>query len=351
MMTYKLKDVSIPIEQGLFNHTISHESIVDITRASNVLTPAQLLIPGYLQTILCFAGWCSMAIGSYYRSIVYNHLSKEYKKKNLTPINILIIFSCLTNHLGVLMSLIYETLVVYYGENLENITGYEFCSVVRLVFGFDIFYSFISGLGIAIYRILLIKRNQWVKYGIGEDNLLLLILLSGLSMALGFSITVRMADSLNIVSKNCIMVPGYAVWEIIGQYQQSLGYFPSYLYINQFRRYLGLTLVLMTLAELTIYICFFRHIYKNDNSKSLLKALGPKVIKSRNKKNALTFFSQFCSFIFQVTFMLLMLFASFNTPNKSHAYILATFLKKISFATMTFIEVITSRRNLNAIKF
>ena len=106
----------------------------------------------------------------------------------------------------------------------------------------------------------------------------------------------------------------------------------------------------MTIAELTIYICFFRHIYKNDNSKSLLKALGPKIIKSRNKKNALTFFSQFCSFIFQVSFMLLMLLASFNTPNKSHAYILATILKKVAFAAMTVIEVVTSRRNLNAMK-
>ena len=351
MMSYRLENVTIPIKQRFVNHTISHDSIVDITAASNVLTPAQLLIPSYFQSILCLAGWCSMSIGSYYRSIVYKHLSEEYKKKNLSPINILIIFSCLTNHLGVLMPLIYETLVVYYGENLGNITGNNFCSVVRLMFGFDVFYSFIGGLGIAIYRILLIKKNQWVKYGIGEDNLMLLILLGGLSLALGFCIVIRVTDSLNIVSKNCIMVPGYEFWEIIGQYQQSLGDFPSYLFINKFRIYFGLTLVLMTIAELTIYICFFRHIYKNDNSKSLLKALGPKVIKSRNKKNALTFFSQFCSFIFQVSFMLLMLLASFNTPNKSHAYILATILKKVAFAAMTVIEVVTSRRNLNSIKF
>ena len=104
-------------------------------------------------------------------------------------------------------------------------------------------------------------------------------------------------------------------------------------------------------AELTIYIFFFRHLYIHDNSDTLLSALGATVIKTRNKRNALTFFAQFCSFVFEISFMLLMLLASIATPNKSHAYLLAIFWKKIAFAVVAVLEVRTSRKNLKATLF
>ena len=347
-MKYLFENETIFLTEGIDKEKHSNEFSFHITRASSVITPAQLRIPKHQQTILCLAGWICMVVGSFYRYIVYRHLFNEYKKKKLSPINILIIFSIVISHLGILISVIYDTLVVYYGENLRIITGYEFCFVVRFMFGFEMFYSFVSTLGIALYRILLIKQNNWVKYGIGEENLLHIILLIGLISTLGVGIALLTADSLDIVGKKCIIIPGSDLLEIIGQYQQSLGYFPFYLNVNRLRRYIVLTLVFMALAELSIYICFFRHVHKNDNSESLLRALGSKVIKARNKTNALTFFSQFCSFIFQLAFILLMLFASLNLPSKSHAYVLATFLRKMSFAVMAIIEVKTSRKNLKA---
>ena len=349
-MTHRLQNETIFLNLRVKDRS-SDNITFHISEALNVILPAQLLIPNYLQSIICFSGWIFLIIGSFYRFVVYKHLFQEYKKKNLSPINVLIIFSCWINHFSVLIALIYETLVVYYGENLESITGYEFCVFARYTFGFDMLYSFFGGLGIAIYRILLIKRNQWVKYGFGEENLLLLVLLSGVGLAMGFVSTAMIADDFNVANTKCIIVPGTKLLEILGNYQKSMEYFPLYLHVNELRRYIALTLIFVTLVELTIYIYFFRHIYKNDNSESLLKALGPKIIKARNKTNALTFFSHFCSFIFQIAFMLLMLIASFNTPDKSYAYILASFLKKMSFAIMAIVEVVTSRKNLKATMF
>ena len=351
MTSSHLENETIVLSRGYVEDENCKELIVHISRTANVILPAQLLIPKNLQTILCVAGWCFMLLGSSYRLVVYKHIFNELKKKSLSPINVLIIFSCLIQHVGILSSLIYETLVVYNGENLQSFTGYEFCLVARFMFGLELIYSFISSLGIAVYRILLIKQDIWVKYKIGETNLMLLILLSGLILAVCAVVMLINADGLSLFSKKCVMVPGSDFLGIIGDYQQSLGRIPSYFYYMQIRRCIAVTLMSMTLVEIIVYILFFHHLYRNDNSDTLIKALGPNVIKARNKTNALTFFSQFCSFVFQISVMVLMLFASFTTENKEEAYLLATFLKKLTFGIIAVIEVLTSRKNLKATPF
>ena len=314
-----------------------------VTNTENVILPVLLLHSKDIQILLCVVGWCLMVIGSYFRLVVYKHLFDEYRKKKLTPINVLILFSCLIQQLGVLSYQIYETLVVLNGENLENLVYYGFCHVIRYIFGYEMLYSIVGGFGIALYRLLLIKQNELVKYKIGENNLLYIILSSGLLLVLGLLVMLIGADNFDL-SKNCIIVPGVNFLNVLGAYQQSSGVFPSYYYQNQIRPYFIVVMLSLTLAEIFIYLIFFWHFYKHDNSESLRKLLEPKIIKQRNKRNALTFFSQFCTFIFEISFIILMLLASFATQNPKEKYLLATFLKKLTFASIAMIEVFTSRR-------
>ena len=351
MMAHHLENKTIVLNDANEEETGPFGFLLEIKRTSNMIVPAQLLFPRYLQDFLCISGWFLMAVGLIYKLAIFKHIFREQKKKELSPINVLILILCLVQTFGVLFAQIYETLVVYHGENLKYVTGPSFCLIARLAIGFEMIYSIIGGVGIALYRILLIKCDTWVKYECGETNLLRLILISGIALASGFWIMIFCADDLGTITNNCVMIPGSDFLEVIGEYQKSLGRFQSYVYLNQLRRYLGMAMVLMTLAELTIYIFFFRHLYIHDNSDTLLKALGASAIKTRNKRNALTFFAQFCSFIFEISFMILMLLASLATPNKSHAYLLAIFWKKISFAVVAVLEVRTSRNNLKATLF
>ena len=351
MMAHHLANKTIVLNDANEEETGPFGFLLQIKRTKNMIVPAQLLFSRNLQEFLCISGWFLMAVGLIYKLAIFKHIFREQKKKQLSPINILILMLCLVQTFGVLFAQIYETLVVYHGENLKYVTGPIFCLIARFVMGSEIMYSIIGGVGIALYRILLIKCDTWVKYKCGETNLLHLILFSGIALTSGFVITIFCADDLGIINNNCVMTPGSEFLEVVGEYQQSLGRFQSYLYLNQLRRYLGITMVFMTLAELTIYIFFFRHLYIHDNSDTLLSALGATAIKTRNKRNALTFFAQFCSFIFEISFMLLMLLASLATPNKSHAYLLAIFWKKIAFAVVAVLEVRTSRKNLKATLF
>ena len=350
-MAYQLENKKIVLGDGFQEDPSLLDSSIQIYSSNSMIVPAQLLFSKDLQIFLCTSGWCFMAIGLYYRLVVFKHLFKEYRKKELSPINVMIICSCMIQTVGVLFSQLYESLVVYNDGNLKDATGQDFCFIARLTIGFEILYSIIGGLGIALYRILLIKHNILVKYKIGETNLLYLILFSGLILVFGFVIAIIRADELSVIGSNCVLIPGTEFLEIIGEYQQSLGKLQTYSYLNQLRSYIAIALVSSTLLELAIYIHFFQLLYKNDNKDSLLIALGSKTIKARNKTNALTFFSQFCSFLFEISFILLMIFASLATSQKSHAYLLAIFLKKLSFAMMAVIEVLTSRNNLKATLF
>ena len=142
------------------------------------------------------------------------------------------------------------------------------------------------------------------------------------------------------------MTPGSQVLSILGNYQQSSGLFPTYIYWKKFRSFLLIVMSSITLSEIAIYISFFHHLYKHDNSPSIRSLLEPKVIKSRNKKNALTFFSQFCTFIFEISFLMLMVFAAFISHNSKEKFVIAILLKKVSFACIAAVEVCTSRKNL-----
>ena len=319
---------------------------IDLEDIQQVIEPVLWNLPNYLQILISVTGWCLILIGSYFRLIVYKHLFKEYNAKQLTSINVLTIVYCFIQHSAVLSYQIYETLVVSYSGNLQNFAGYWFCNGVRFVFGYEMVYSIVGGFGMALYRILLIKYDQFIKYKIGENSLLWAILLSGLLFVLFVIIMFIVADDMGFMSENCIMSPGSEVLDILGNYQRSSGFLPTYFYWKQFRSFLILAMSSITLSEIAIYISFFYHLYKHDNSPSIRSLLEPKVIKSRNKKNALTFFSQFCTFVFEISFLMLMVFAALVSHNSKEKFVIAILLKKIAFASISTVEVLTSRKNL-----
>ena len=96
--------------------------------------------------------------------------------------------------------------------------------------------------------------------------------------------------------------------------------------------------MLMMTAEITIYVLFFHHVYRNDNGEGLRRLLEPSVIRRRNRTNAITFFAQFCSFVFEFSIGIVIISAVMGGAPFSAVYI----LKVISFTSMSIIEVVAS---------
>ena len=345
-MTTSIENMSISM--GLTNRRAFNLSDAEILIQSmeDVVTPAVLLPPKYLQILICIVGWIMTCIGSYFRIIIYKYIYNQYKLKEVTPINVLTFCSCFVTQVTVIFNIIYETMVVANNSNIVELTGPAFCSVVRFLSMFELYYSIICGVGIAFYRILLIKLDLWVKNRLGEATLLNSIFFVGMLICCSIIAIKYSLDSYHLADRNCMIAPGKYLLTILDEHQQSLGEFPTYQYLIQFRKLAMFIMILMTVMEIAIYISFFHHMYMHDNTERLEKLLGTTTIKARNRKNALTFMSQFCSFVFEVTIFLVLFIAALYGEKGKPLYLMVVFLKKVSFASIAVIEVLVSRNNL-----
>ena len=101
-------------------------------------------------------------------------------------------------------------------------------------------------------------------------------------------------------------------------------------------------MLLTTISEIVIYILLFRFMYLHDNTERLRALLEPQVIRKRNKNNAITFFGQFCSFLFEVSVWMIFTFAMLVGKGSVLLLALVSILRTIFFTCMTIVEVMTS---------
>ena len=78
--------------------------------------------------------------------------------------------------------------------------------------------------------------------------------------------------------------------------------------------------------------------YKHDNNERLARLLKPAAIKKRNRQNAMTFFGQFCAFVFEFIGGILIFMAVYG----GYGYGAVHILKDASFTAISVVEVLTS---------
>ena len=325
-------------------------SRIEIVKVEDFLYPAILKRTKLSQWVIVFLFWLPIIIGTYFRFIIYEYMFRQYKSKELTEVNKLMLVVRLTNHLFIVCIPFATTLMVINGESLDQFTvGQWYCILQMVYIRYAYYYSFIGSLGISIYRILLIKHNYFLKNIIGKKVMANLILYGGVLLAIFFTLVQRSHDYNKLFDDTCMFVAKLDIMHILDNYEQSRGdlsimeYYTNVVYGN------GLVGALMTISEITIYIIFFHHMYKNNNSDGLRRLLEPKVINARNRKNVITFFSQFCSFVLEFIGLLLLV-ASYTVGNRKNKLpLVAIAFQVISFAMMSAVEVFTSdvlRKNM-----
>ena len=135
---------------------------------------------------------------------------------------------------------------------------------------------------------------------------------------------------------------GYIILEYMIAYEMSRGNDPLYAPKIQMHIIHGL-LVMMTIAELLIYVAFFHHVYRHDNGKGMLAILRPEVIRKRNRTNAITFLGQFFAFICKfVIFIMLVIAVGRKDIGDSNLFIVVLLIRSVGFALLSMVEVMTS---------
>ena len=211
---------------------------------------------------------------------------------------------------------------------------------MRLIYSFEQRYCIIGSLGIASYRILLIKHNHFVENTIGQKNLVGIIL--GVGLVMTVILSVPAFDLLEPIRPKCMFVPKYNILQILDVYGQSIGLPHVSSLMMLIRVSSWLLMMLCSFSELIIYVGIFHFLYTHDNSEYLRRILDYKCIKARNKKNAVTLFAHFCSFVIELLLMICCVIALRFGGSNNFVFPFLMTLKKICLTSMAIIEVVAS---------
>ena len=155
--------------------------------------------------------------------------------------------------------------------------------------------------------------------------------------------TAFMNDYEQLILEHCNLPANREILIILDQYEQSRGNSSPYKHFIYPRLVNGVTMLLLTIVEIVIYFMFFRFMYRHNKSETLKKALDPKVIQQRNKTNAITFFGQFCSFLFEISIWILFVLTLLIGKEKLWwLWTTVSILRLLSLTVMAGIEVATS---------
>ena len=314
----------------------NYDFYIHILQADDGTISSFLRLQKQTQWLVFGICWLIILVGLYFRHILFTFLFEQYKLKELTPINVLIIVASTIQYVAIIFSTLSGTIIVWNDSTLENIGPWLWVTT-KLLVSFDIYYSYIAGLGLSTFRILYIKHNYWVKYKIGERSLLNIILFGGLFVAAFLVLLLNIDAYAEILNELCVS-PRSMILQILDEYEQSRGNTSIYSYWRNVRIIVALVIISMTITEITMYFIFFYQLYQHDNQERLRRLLGPKVIKLRNRTNAITFFGQFCSFTFEISVGIALIYAHMGRA----PFIVTYFLRVSCFTTMSVVEVLTS---------
>ena len=323
----------------------SDDFMISIISAHNQVHIDLIDAPETEQWLVCGSVWLLFLVGSYFRYILYDYLFYQYKSNEFKPIAIMTLLVAVLSHINTLLNVLYDTLVTINNDSLENVSGgLLFCTVLIYTAAFAKIFSFVGGLMMAIYRILLIKHSSLVRDRIGPKNLLKVILIVGLSLTVLCVVLDALNDYQHLRTSRCVLSVSLmrSMATTLDEYGQSRGRPSIYEYWRNVR--IGLTNLgfVFLVSELSIYILYLHHMYRHDNSENLRRLLEPEVITRRNRTNAITFFTQFCSFLLESTWLVLIIATSLVGSHQNGLDFIRHIADTVSFASISIIEVLLS---------
>ena len=138
--------------QLIINHTAPglDALFIDIVDVNNGLPYNILRLEKGVQWLVITFVWVTILITSYFRHILYSYLLQQYKSKDFTRINGLILLTSVLEHATVIVLAVPYTIMVCVGTPLQLFAGLWLCYSTALFCRFVIIYSFVGGLGISL---------------------------------------------------------------------------------------------------------------------------------------------------------------------------------------------------------
>lgn len=283
----------------------------------------------------------SLAIGSYFKFIMYQFMYINQKDCMHRPINVLTLTSAIIHHATHISSGSWHALVCIINTPLGTFVGDDVCWFMMVVGVYGIVYLTVGSFGIAVYRTLYIRHECWVKYTIGERVLLLIVLFLSIGVSGLICFLYVFEDNAHRTGFNMCTGLSVTQTELLMNYDISRGY--EQVTTTYLGKLTTLSCIAFQMIEFTIYLWFFYHRYRNDNG-NIAMLMKQEDVQKRNAKNAGTFLGQFYGFIVEYSFLvsILTIHIFYADEDFQHIRGLVVMAKFMDFGLLSAIEVYSS---------
>ena len=163
--------------------------------------PFPLSLPYYFRVLLSAYLFLVLIFGLKFRKIIFRYLQNP--ETNSNPINKLIFANMLSGTLLGTVNVTFGIVVNLLPSPFPKILGDNTCQFIKMSGSLNLHGSFIWTCLIAICRILYIKAQNFIKYKVGEQRMVILILTFGMSLQFALSFIPLYFDNASLLWKLC----------------------------------------------------------------------------------------------------------------------------------------------------
>jgi hypothetical protein len=238
----------------------------------------------------------------------------------------------------------YYTIGIFFDITFSEHFGEMCCNVPWYGGTFGGVYRSIGGLGIAIYRVMLIKFNHKFTNKADQKNLLVVIIALTFLLSIGMTIGWGMGNgevSRKQVTWNFCTGRSAMYREVIHNYSMIVGSENSE---SDFAPKLTVAIsIISILIEFGCYLVIFGHLYFHDKYMLKRKILSVDQVQKRNQTNAVTFLGQFYGFVVECVFCFSLLYLVMKEKSNITYRVVIVIYVWVEFGIVSIVEVMSSQ--------
>ena len=295
------------------------------------------------KSILVVSLLISIIVGSYFKSALHFFLWDERYEILDKPIDLLILFQALIEHLISIFLTGFYVIGVAFNITFAHYFGENWCNIPFYASSMGVANRITFSLGIAILRMFYVKFPYKVK----DDRFRRLMTFATLTICIACIILGGIGfgrgngpNSRKQVLWNFCIGQSEKFREVIHNYSMAVG--STIAMSDIFPTICSILTLAFIFSELACYIFLFKHLYEHNEDLLRKKTLPAGEIKKRHKQNAMSFVGQFYGFVVRTMLTIGCLITLIAEPGWTFLRMVIFVFVWVEFGIIAIVEVMTS---------
>ena len=165
----------------------------------------------------------SFIVGSYFKHVYYGQIRQTTPSFKERPINLMLLCGSVIQHIKHISLAINYTLTLGFNLMVGELLGGTYCQISLIITVFGTCHLVFSSLSIAIFRLLYLKCDTWLKYRAGELRTSTVLFSASLLFSAFFTFLFLVEESSHRLQYNICMGRSEVFWDIMYRNRNPLG--------------------------------------------------------------------------------------------------------------------------------